>query len=72
MSAMGRTALLHWFLGMAFGAMLITTVWTIVTPDLPGCPEDAVLIGQGSYEQNRWSEYVCGPAVDDFVVDIPA
>ena len=31
-----------------------------------GCPEDAVLMGMGEYENGRFENYACGPAVDDF------
>lgn len=33
---------------------------------LPACPEDAVLVGTGSFENGRWTDYECGPAVDDY------
>ena len=33
---------------------------------IPKCPEDAVLIGTGNFEDGRWDRYTCGPAVDDF------
>ena len=33
---------------------------------IPGCQEDVVLLGSGSFERGRWSSYVCGPAVDDY------
>ena len=32
-----------------------------------GCPEDAVLVGEGQYEDGRFERYVCGPAADDFI-----
>lgn len=34
--------------------------------EVPRCPEDAVLVGQGDYDDGRWTAYVCGPALDDF------
>lgn len=34
---------------------------------LPDCPEDAVLIGHGQFENGRWDTYGCGPARDDYV-----
>lgn len=34
---------------------------------LPQCAEDVVLVGVGDFENGRWSSYVCGPAVDDYV-----
>jgi hypothetical protein len=33
---------------------------------LPACQEDSVLVGQGQFRGGRWTEYVCGPAVDDY------
>jgi hypothetical protein len=30
------------------------------------CKEDAVMIGEGSYENGQWTHYICGPSVDDF------
>lgn len=33
---------------------------------MPVCQEDAVLIGEGSFEGGRWDRYGCGPAVDDY------
>ena len=33
--------------------------------DIPRCDEDAVIIGAGEYANGRWSQYVCGPSVDD-------
>jgi hypothetical protein len=32
----------------------------------PPCPEDAVLLGVGNYEDGRWDAYWCGPARDDY------
>lgn len=52
--------------------ILLILAWTLApdgpdSPDrMPACPEDAVLVGVGSFEHGRWSEYVCGPAVDDY------
>jgi len=33
---------------------------------IPVCQEDAVLLGAGSFENGRYSTYVCGPAADDY------
>ena len=35
-------------------------------PVIPQCPEDAVLVGSGRFESGRYTEYQCGPAVDDY------
>jgi hypothetical protein len=53
--AVGLLLVLAFGLGFALG-------WTPVEQ----CPEDAVLVGQGEFENGRWDRYVCGPAVDDF------
>ena len=50
--------------------LLILAVGTI-SDDLPNievptCPEDAVLVGTGSYSYNKWTKYYCGPSVDDY------
>ena len=34
---------------------------------VPTCPEDAVLVGAGQFENGRWDYYECGPAVDDLI-----
>ena len=33
---------------------------------IPECPEDAVLVGQGQFDNGTWYYYKCGPAVDDY------
>ena len=33
----------------------------------PSCWEDSVLVGVGDFENGRWTEYRCGPSLDDFV-----
>jgi hypothetical protein len=35
---------------------------------VPRCSEDAVIVGAGKFEGGRWSEYVCGPATDEYAV----
>lgn len=37
-----------------------------VTSSLPRCAEDCVIIGYGQFENGTWSDYGCGPAVDDY------
>jgi hypothetical protein len=32
------------------------------------CEEDAVLVGVGEFEDGRFEQYACGPALDDFEV----
>ena len=34
---------------------------------IPRCSEDVVLVGEGEFDAGRWSDYSCGPAVDDLV-----
>jgi hypothetical protein len=36
------------------------------SPSIPQCAEDAVVVGSGSFDNGRWSEYRCGPSVDDY------
>ena len=62
-------------------AVLVILAWTaipdgpnagaVTLPDtsMPRCPEDAVLVGVGSFDDGRWTEYQCGPAVDDYQED---
>lgn len=38
------------------------------TPAIPQCEEDAVIIGDGDFENGRWERYECGPSVDDYIV----
>ncbi len=33
---------------------------------IPRCSEDVVLVGAGSFDAGRWTQYTCGPAVDDY------
>lgn len=46
-----------------------TLLTDIESPDLPRCTEDAVLVGIGDFDNGRWTEYTCGPAVDDYEED---
>jgi len=34
--------------------------------EIPPCPEDVVLVGSGEFDDGYWTEWVCGPALDDF------
>lgn len=38
----------------------------IETPVIPVCEEDQVLMGTGEFKNGQWSQYTCGPAVDDY------
>lgn len=33
---------------------------------VPACEEDAVLVGTGDFDGDRFESLVCGPALDDF------
>lgn len=52
------------------GAALFVTLgfaWNVKPATvMPQCREDAVVVGVGDFDDGRWSEYVCGPAFDDF------
>jgi hypothetical protein len=37
--------------------------------NVAACQEDQVLVGTGDFEGGYWEAYVCGPAVDDYVID---
>ena len=41
----------------------------LMQPHIPQCHEDAVIVGIGDFEDGKWSEYVCGPSLDDFNYD---
>ena len=52
--------------------VLIILVWVLggvltSIPLVPRCAEDTVVVGQGDFEEGRWSYYICGPALDDFI-----
>jgi len=44
-------------------SLLIIHLYTIYS--IPQCSEDAVIVGVGDFVNGRWSQYVCGPALDD-------
>ena len=56
----------YMILGCIAGLILAAVVYIHI---IPGCYEDSVLIGAGSFNgaSGRWSSYTCGPAVDDFI-----
>lgn len=35
---------------------------------IPKCAEDVVVIGVGQFDNGYWTDYICGPALDDFLV----
>jgi hypothetical protein len=51
---------------LGFSAGLTTT--NALAPDIPRCQEDQVLVGVGYFDEGLWSDYACGPAVDDIVI----
>lgn len=52
-----------------FALILVFIMGTAInaTPDVSRCAEDVVLVGCGEFEEGRWSYYICGPALDDFI-----
>ena len=57
-------------LGVALGVALVTA--GLLAPDppsIPQCPEDAVIVGNGEFDNGLWDWYSCGPALDDFAQD---
>lgn len=51
------------FVGILLGAAILAGSGA---RPVPHCEEDAAIVGVGLFEDGRWSEYVCGPAVDDY------
>jgi hypothetical protein len=51
---------------LALAAMTAAGVSLRSIPQIPACMEDAVVIGFGDFDHGRWSEYTCGPALDDY------
>lgn len=47
------------------GAIIVGSIVASPVVTIPQCVEDAVIVGAGDYVDGRWSEYVCGPSVDD-------
>lgn len=46
--------------------ILMIMIILLAQPTLPQCQEDVVIVGVGDFENGRWSDYECGPAVDDY------
>ena len=57
---------LRTFLLAAAVLIAAAIIGTAHAPQLPRCPEDAVIIGVGAFDAGRWDRYVCGPALDDW------
>lgn len=53
---------------LALTLIVIVTIIAMIKPMrlVPACHEDVVLIGYGDFENGQWSNYSCGPAIDDF------
>ena len=51
-------------LGVLLVVLLAVLVASAPAP-LPKCQEDAVIVGYGQFEKGVWTEYRCGPALDD-------
>ncbi len=43
---------------------LVALAWALGV-QVPVCQEDSVLVGVGSFNRGRWTQYECGPALDD-------
>ena len=50
----------------AFGLGYLTAAEVTVTSLMPRCQEDVVIIGYGQFDDGIWSDYGCGPAVDNY------
>lgn len=51
---------------VAFHLGYFAAVEVTVTSPMPRCQEDVVIIGYGQFDNGVWSDYACGPAVDDY------
>ena len=51
---------------VAFHLGYFAAVEVTVTSLMPRCQEDVVIIGYGQFDNGIWSDYGCGPAVDDY------
>lgn len=50
---------------------LVVFTWSEAISDVanstfPRCQEDAVILGQGEFNDGRYEFYICGPSVDDY------
>ena len=56
---------------LAGAALAIVILWLLAMSEtnryIPLCPEDSSIIGYGEFDKGRWSNYQCGPAVDDYI-----
>lgn len=63
-------AILRFLLAITLWAVFVGTLWAVLTPpkpSIPRCQEDAVLMGVDDFHDGRWTRYVCGPSVDDYL-----
>ena len=56
-------------IAVVISLLLLTT--SAISDDLPNieiptCPEDSVLVGTGNFYDGHWTNYACGPSVDDY------
>lgn len=64
----GRFIADWWLLFLLLGIMVGLLAFLCVrrwAPEVPQCPEDAIILGGGNYEAGYWDYLYCGPAVDD-------
>jgi len=59
-------SMLYLLVVLIIAGLLMGLVWASTLRPANPCYEDSVLIGMGSFENGRWTFYVCGPAIDDF------
>jgi hypothetical protein len=53
-------------IAFALVALVVWVATLTLAPQMPRCPEDAVLVGVGDFSNGTWQGYECGPALDDF------
>lgn len=54
------------FIIMFFATIIAAYVFGGHAPVLPRCHEDQVIVGIGQFDDGLWSEYQCGPSLDDW------
>lgn len=53
-------------LSLLFLALFFASHYRAYYRPIPTCNEDVVLVGVGNFENGRYDNYICGPALDDF------
>jgi len=59
-------SILYVLIVLIIAGLLTGLVYTSTSRPVDPCYEDSVLVGEGQFENGRWTFYVCGPSIDDF------